>query len=822
MNTLSIKVGLDGVGSVVTGLDRVRASVGAIGSSVRSVAAMAGGLVGVSVGLASVGQALRSIVGTNATIEQHTVAFQTLLGSAEAAQKRIANLTKIAAETPFELPEIVQASRMLQALTGGALATGNGLLIVGDAAAAASRGIEETSMWIGRLYAGLDSGTPVGEATLRLIEMGLISGDTARELNRMAESGEGVGKAMDIIQKTFAKSAGAMKAQSVTMSGLWSTLKDTANLAFADIGKPLFESLKSAVEASIPLAEGFRDFVNVAKKAWADGKYPEFIGLTVEAGFELGKAGAMRVWDSMKSAMSNSQVWKLIGDRLVSNIAEAMKLTATIITKLIVPFHAVGDYARDALGYAFQAAANGLASMLEAVINKAANWANEKFGTSFSTVSFARETAFQAPDFGRSFAISNETANIVSEKFGAGIDALRDKFRAAIGLKDDAFGPPSMPAWERLKALIEAAGKARKAAVAGAKEENNADKARVNTAAILADLKRKEMEAQRALKALATELSIIEGDFRLTEAEKYDLRKKNLAAQRVELERIVDLLRERAQMEGLDPQTREQIMGRADSAQERLDKLGADQSNIGADPNSVREQMAAASTQLQDEFGTTAQSIARGFKSVIGAAVDSVSGGIQRLIGDTEYWSGKLGRIAGPIMGALTGAVSKMFTEWMAKRALAAAKDIFWSGKVGAAETASRAPGAVLSSISSFGVAAAVGVAAVVAAMAAFGGFKTGGYTGNGGVDTPAGIVHGKEFVFDAPAVERIGVAELEALRRGAPASSTPAPTRGGSAQPIVVATFDTRQDAARWAKGRDAEAWFVDVANRKTRRFRR
>ncbi|HEY1179315.1 MAG TPA: hypothetical protein VGF17_24435, partial [Phytomonospora sp.] len=44
--------------------------------------------------------------------------------------------------------------------------------------------------------------------------------------------------------------------------------------------------------------------------------------------------------------------------------------------------------------------------------------------------------------------------------------------------------------------------------------------------------------------------------------------------------------------------------------------------------------------------------------------------------------------------------------------------------------------------------------------------FESGGYTGNGGVKTPAGIVHGKEFVFDAPAVSSIGVANLEAMRR--------------------------------------------------------
>lgn len=72
----------------------------------------------------------------------------------------------------------------------------------------------------------------------------------------------------------------------------------------------------------------------------------------------------------------------------------------------------------------------------------------------------------------------------------------------------------------------------------------------------------------------------------------------------------------------------------------------------------------------------------------------------------------------------------------------------------------------------------ALGAAAAVAAVAAgmanvqqiraqHVGFKQGGYTGNIPTDSIAGPVHGQEYVFDAPATARIGVANLEALRRG-------------------------------------------------------
>jgi hypothetical protein len=47
-------------------------------------------------------------------------------------------------------------------------------------------------------------------------------------------------------------------------------------------------------------------------------------------------------------------------------------------------------------------------------------------------------------------------------------------------------------------------------------------------------------------------------------------------------------------------------------------------------------------------------------------------------------------------------------------------------------------------------------------------GFDAGGFTGNMGPQEPAGIVHGQEYVFSAPAVKRIGVGALEQIHTAA------------------------------------------------------
>lgn len=84
-------------------------------------------------------------------------------------------------------------------------------------------------------------------------------------------------------------------------------------------------------------------------------------------------------------------------------------------------------------------------------------------------------------------------------------------------------------------------------------------------------------------------------------------------------------------------------------------------------------------------------------------------------------------------------------------------------------------------------------------------GFQQGGYTGNMGVSDVAGVVHGREYVFDAAATSRIGVPTLEAIRSGRPVSSTQSDSSGGAggitiSAPVTVQAQPnmSQQDAQR------------------------
>ena len=58
-------------------------------------------------------------------------------------------------------------------------------------------------------------------------------------------------------------------------------------------------------------------------------------------------------------------------------------------------------------------------------------------------------------------------------------------------------------------------------------------------------------------------------------------------------------------------------------------------------------------------------------------------------------------------------------------------------------------------------------IASIISSVAAPKGYKSGGYTGNIGINQEAGVVHGQEYVLNAAATRRVGVDTLNAINNG-------------------------------------------------------
>ena len=263
-NGISYQLDLDNAG-FQRGLGEAQSAVSGFSSLVRPqmmmvAASVAGAALAVK-GVSTAFREARAAVGEAANRETMETAFVPLLGSAKAARERMAELADFAAHTPFQLPGIAAASRTLESLTDGALSTGDGLRLVGDAASAQNTPIEEMAVTIGRLYSGLDSGRPVGEAMQRLQELGAISPDVRAKLEKLQAEGKKGSEVWQVAAEELARFSGGMELQSQTWNGKISTLSDNWAQVRAEFGKPIMDALKPLLD------EGIGSLESMAAKA---------------------------------------------------------------------------------------------------------------------------------------------------------------------------------------------------------------------------------------------------------------------------------------------------------------------------------------------------------------------------------------------------------------------------------------------------------------------------------------------------------------------------------------------------------------------------
>lgn len=205
-------------------------------------------------------------VATNVLFENFEVQFATLLGSAEEARDRIEEYAAFGATTPFNLPEIVKAGKLLQTFGGEVLATGDNLTMVGDMASSAGAGFSEIAMWVGRAYTAMQSGRPFGEAAARLQELGLLSGENRKALEDLQKAGASSSEQFEKFQEIMGQFTGMMDAQSRTLGGMRSNLEDYEEQIALVGGQPIFDEEKRALSEYLAFLERGSPFEEAAGK----------------------------------------------------------------------------------------------------------------------------------------------------------------------------------------------------------------------------------------------------------------------------------------------------------------------------------------------------------------------------------------------------------------------------------------------------------------------------------------------------------------------------------------------------------------------------
>ena len=257
-----------------------------------------------AVGAAGLGEFIISSSKAASNVESLTVQFETLLGSTSAAKARMEEIVKFAADTPFEIAELAATSKLLQTMGGTLLATGEGLRMVGDAAAISGQPIGEVGKHIGRLFNAITTGNSAGESVSRLQELGLMTGTVKKEFEELAAAQKkGTAhvltqeKAMIALREVFKTADGAMRRLAATTEGKMSNMKDSITGLQVAFGTGFNVGLKNALDATntfLPqLTEKFTqsgEFIGAAITDSMSGNSDKFSSLGTAAG-ELIVAG---------------------------------------------------------------------------------------------------------------------------------------------------------------------------------------------------------------------------------------------------------------------------------------------------------------------------------------------------------------------------------------------------------------------------------------------------------------------------------------------------------------------------------------------------
>lgn len=187
-----------------------------------------------------------------ADIETMTIAFKSMLGSAEKAGEVVKDILDFTAKTPFQMKGVGQAAKQLLAFGVAQKDLIPRLKVLGDIAAGTNAPLSDIAQIFGKIKAKNKAMT---EEILQLSDRGIpiikmLSeeyGITGEQVLKAAEKSK---ISFDIIFKAMTKMsnkggifANQMEKQSGTLAGLFSTLKDNVVLAFGAIGDQMVETL---------------------------------------------------------------------------------------------------------------------------------------------------------------------------------------------------------------------------------------------------------------------------------------------------------------------------------------------------------------------------------------------------------------------------------------------------------------------------------------------------------------------------------------------------------------------------------------------------
>lgn len=230
-----------------------------------------GGIGQTAVGLTASLLGLSSIMDTAfrgvklaANAESLATTFRVLVGDAELAMKTLKDLEAFAVTTPFEMPELLEASKQMIAFGEDASTIVPSMRMLGDVSAGLGIRIQDLTYLYGTLRSqGRAFTVDIRQFAMRGIPiylelakvMGLVGKETKKlspeikqALNKMIEEGA---VNFDLVEKAFKNMTGTggqffnlMEERSKTIEGLFNEMRESIDLNLREMGKTIIEGLQ--------------------------------------------------------------------------------------------------------------------------------------------------------------------------------------------------------------------------------------------------------------------------------------------------------------------------------------------------------------------------------------------------------------------------------------------------------------------------------------------------------------------------------------------------------------------------------------------------
>lgn len=223
-----------------------------------------------SAALAAAKSFIQSGIEYNAQIESYRVGLTNMLGSAEAANEAIKAIQEDAARTPFDVESLTQANQLLISAGENAGYSRKVIMALGDAVSAAGGGNAELS----RMAANLQQIANVGKASAIDIKqfayaginiyqvLADYTGKSVQDVQSMTVSYDLLSEALIAASEEGGRYYNAMDAQSQTMNGRVSTLKDNvsqlAGLMTGDLSNGIGMVISNLNDMTVAAQEAYK------------------------------------------------------------------------------------------------------------------------------------------------------------------------------------------------------------------------------------------------------------------------------------------------------------------------------------------------------------------------------------------------------------------------------------------------------------------------------------------------------------------------------------------------------------------------------------